>query len=52
MRALFAALQENPEQCNRFFGVFAGSVSVGDFFSPDNLGRIMANAGWPESGTR
>ena len=45
MRALFAALTNNRHQTDRFFGVFAGSVPVGEFFSPDNLGAIMAQAG-------
>lgn len=38
MQALFAALAHNPEQRDRFFGVFAGSVGVGNFFSPENAG--------------
>jgi hypothetical protein len=44
MRALFAALTHNPDQTDRFFGVFAGSVQVGDFFSPDNLSAILAQS--------
>jgi 2-polyprenyl-6-methoxyphenol hydroxylase-like FAD-dependent oxidoreductase len=42
MRSLFAALANNADQTNRFFGVFAGSVPVGDFFGPDNLAEVMA----------
>ena len=45
MQALFAALADNPAQTSRFFGVFAGSVPVGEFFSPDNLEAIMTEAG-------
>jgi flavin-dependent dehydrogenase len=36
------ALQFNPEQRARFFGVLAHAVPVEDFFSPDNLQRILA----------
>lgn len=39
---LLYALQFNPEQKSRFFGVLAHAVRVEDFFSPDNMGRIMA----------
>jgi len=38
---LLAALQHNPEQRSRFFGVIAHTVPVQDFFSPENVGRIM-----------
>ncbi|SRR5579883_2287107 len=42
MRQLFAALCHDQEQTNRFFGVIAGTVSVEEFFAPENLGRIMS----------
>ena len=45
MRALFAALQNNREQTDRFFGIFAGSVTVGEFFAPDNMERILPSGG-------
>jgi flavin-dependent dehydrogenase len=38
---LLAALKDNPEQRSRFFGVVAHTVPVQDFFSPENVGRIM-----------
>jgi flavin-dependent dehydrogenase len=38
---LLAALQNNPEQRSRFFGVLAHTVPVQDFFSPENVGRIL-----------
>jgi flavin-dependent dehydrogenase len=41
---LLFALQNNPEQKSRFFGVLAHSVRVEDFFSPDNVQTIMAGA--------
>ena len=44
MQALFAALREDQEQADRFFGVVAGTVAMADFFSPDNIGRILGGA--------
>jgi flavin-dependent dehydrogenase len=38
---LLSALQNNPEQRSRFFGVLAHTVPVQDFFSPENVGRIL-----------
>lgn len=38
---LLSALQHNPEQRSRFFGVIAHTVPVQDFFSPENVGRIL-----------
>jgi 2-polyprenyl-6-methoxyphenol hydroxylase-like FAD-dependent oxidoreductase len=45
MQQLFAALHANQEQTNRFFGTIAGTVPIPEFFSPENLGRIVAEAG-------
>ncbi len=42
MMQLFEALQNNPEQRSRFFGVFAHTVPVQEFFDPENVQRIMA----------
>ena len=39
--ALFEALRTNEEQTSRFFGTIAGTVPVGDFFAPENIGRVM-----------
>ena len=44
MQQLFAALQHDQEQTNRFFGTIAGTVPIQEFFAPDNLGRIMGVA--------
>lgn len=44
MQQLFAALRGNPTQTDRFWGVFAGTVSVPEFFSPANIAAIMAEA--------
>ncbi len=41
---LLSALQHNPEQRSRFFGVLAHTVPVQDFFAPENVSRIMAAA--------
>jgi 2-polyprenyl-6-methoxyphenol hydroxylase-like FAD-dependent oxidoreductase len=38
---LFAALRHDPDQTNRFIGTIAGTVPVPEFFSPENVGRIM-----------
>jgi 2-polyprenyl-6-methoxyphenol hydroxylase-like FAD-dependent oxidoreductase len=38
---LFAALRHDQEQTNRFFGTIVGTVPIPEFFSPENLGRIM-----------
>jgi 2-polyprenyl-6-methoxyphenol hydroxylase-like FAD-dependent oxidoreductase len=47
MQQLFAALRGNPVETNRLFGVFAGTVPVQDFFSPENTARIVGQAGAP-----
>ena len=41
---LLFALQNNPEQKSRFFGVLAHSIPVQDFFAPENVQKIMAGA--------
>ena len=42
MQELFAALQDRPDDRNRLFGTFAGTVDAGEYFAPENLGRILA----------
>src|SRR5258708_8902177 len=44
MQQLFAALQRNQEQTNRLLGLAEGSTSFSEFFSPENIQRIMAAA--------
>ena len=39
---LFAALQYNQEQTNRFFGTFAGTVPMHEFYSPENIQERLA----------
>ena len=41
MQELFAALRHRPEDRNRLFGTFAGTVDPAEYFAPDNLGRIL-----------
>jgi flavin-dependent dehydrogenase len=41
---LFGALQYNQEDTNRYFGVFAQTVPVTEFFDPANLTRIITSA--------
>ena len=43
MQQLLAALRENPEQARRFFGVFALTVPVPEFFAPENVQQILAS---------
>jgi 2-polyprenyl-6-methoxyphenol hydroxylase-like FAD-dependent oxidoreductase len=44
MQQLFGALRDDQEQTNRFFGTVTGAVPIPEFFSPENIGRIMAGA--------
>jgi flavin-dependent dehydrogenase len=41
MQRLLVALKGNQKQTNRFFGIFAQTVSVPEFFSPENLQEIF-----------
>ncbi len=41
MQQLFGALSANQEETDRFFGTLAGTVPIPEFFSPDNMGRII-----------
>jgi 2-polyprenyl-6-methoxyphenol hydroxylase-like FAD-dependent oxidoreductase len=41
MQELFAAIRDDQEQTDRFFGTIAGTVPLAEFFSPENLGLIM-----------
>jgi hypothetical protein len=43
MMQLLNALRTNQEQTNRFFGLFAQTVTVPEFFSPDNMKRIFGD---------
>jgi 2-polyprenyl-6-methoxyphenol hydroxylase-like FAD-dependent oxidoreductase len=41
MQQLFAALHGNQEQTDRFFGAYAGTVPIPEFFSPENIAHII-----------
>lgn len=43
---LFAALHGNQSETDRFFGMLAGTVPVPEFFSPENIQRVIGSA-WP-----
>jgi 2-polyprenyl-6-methoxyphenol hydroxylase-like FAD-dependent oxidoreductase len=42
MQQLFGALRANQNATNAFFSAISGAISLRDFMSPDNLGRIMS----------
>jgi flavin-dependent dehydrogenase len=44
MQALFRALRNNQAQTNRFIGALSGTVSIPEFFSPDNIQRIVTES--------
>lgn len=44
MFKVFESLQGNQADTDRYFGVFAQTVPVMEFFAPDNLQHIVANA--------
>jgi flavin-dependent dehydrogenase len=41
IQQMLAALQDNPEQRSRFFGMLAHTVPVPEFFSPENMQEIL-----------
>jgi flavin-dependent dehydrogenase len=43
MRQLFEALRGNQVEANRFLGTIAGTVSIPEFFSPENQRRIVGS---------
>jgi flavin-dependent dehydrogenase len=42
--ALFHALRHDQLEADRFFGTDAGTVTISEFFAPDNLERIIRSA--------
>jgi 2-polyprenyl-6-methoxyphenol hydroxylase-like FAD-dependent oxidoreductase len=42
MQELFGALRYNQAETDRFLGAFGGTVSVQEFFAPENVERIIA----------
>ena len=45
MQQLIGAMQGNQEAMNQFVSVQAATLPAPEFFAPDNVGRIMAEAG-------
>jgi hypothetical protein len=41
LQQLLAALCGNQTETNRFFGTWAGTVPVPEFFAPENIQRIL-----------
>jgi 2-polyprenyl-6-methoxyphenol hydroxylase-like FAD-dependent oxidoreductase len=41
MQQLFVALLGNQTETDRFFGTIAGTVSISEFYSPENMQRIV-----------
>ena len=49
-QALIGALAGNQQQTDRFIGTIAGTTSIADFFSPENVEAIFAHAnGFPQT---
>jgi hypothetical protein len=44
MQKLFAALRGNQTETDRFFGAIEGTVPIPQFFSPENVQRIISVA--------
>jgi hypothetical protein len=44
IQALYGALLRNQAETNRLVGTFAGTVPIPEFYSPDNVARIMNHA--------
>jgi flavin-dependent dehydrogenase len=43
VRALFNALRYNQSEADRFFGIDSGTVPIREFFSPENVARILSS---------
>lgn len=44
MAALITALSHQPQETRRILGIMAGTVSIPDFFTPENLQTIVGTA--------
>jgi flavin-dependent dehydrogenase len=44
MAALYQALRDNPFERNRYFGTLGGTVSIPEYYAPENLQRIASGA--------
>jgi flavin-dependent dehydrogenase len=43
-RLLLTAVSKDPHETNRYLGTIAGTVSIHEFFAPDNMARIVSKA--------
>ena len=41
--ALYQAIAKNDAATTQFLGLITESTSPGDFFAPDNIGRLLAS---------
>ena len=48
--ALFRALRNNQEEADSFFGTDAGTVSMAEFFAPQNVQRIVSSTSSAQAG--
>jgi 2-polyprenyl-6-methoxyphenol hydroxylase-like FAD-dependent oxidoreductase len=48
--ALFRALRYNQEEADSFFGTDAGTVSMAEFFAPQNVQRIVSSTSSAQAG--
>ena len=44
IQALHAALRNNQVETDRFFGTLAGTVSIPEYYAPENVDRIVSRA--------
>ena len=49
MQQLLGAMPENQEAMDGFISVQASTLTAPEFFAPENVGRIMAQAGMASS---
>jgi hypothetical protein len=44
IQALYGTLRHNQTETDRLVGTFAGSVPIPEFYTPENVARIMSHA--------
>ena len=49
---LFGALKDDERETGRFFGLLAGTVSIPEYFSPENMSRVLSGRGNEGRGAR
>jgi flavin-dependent dehydrogenase len=47
MQELFGAMHQNQDAIDQFFSAITGSLPLPEFMNPENIGKIMAEAGQP-----